>query len=58
VFGDFEESLSSIMCVGTVGAFTDAAVCLGEFGATDEEDILKYFYPVVKRNIYYIIKLL
>jgi hypothetical protein len=26
------------MCVGTVGAFTDAAVCLGEFGATDEED--------------------
>jgi hypothetical protein len=39
------------MCVGTVGAFTDAAVCLGEFGATatDEEDILKYFfYSVVK----------
>ena len=25
---------------------------------SDEEDILKYFYPVVKRNIYYIISAL
>jgi len=33
------------MCVGTVGAFTDAALCLDEFGATatDEEDILNIF---------------
>ena len=34
--GDFNfEPPSTVICVGTVGAVTDAAVCFGEFGVTD-----------------------